>query len=198
MGSPNAGVPAAVTGTHAVDSDVDLARRAAAGDAAALGVLYDRYFPSVYRYAFLRTRDRMEAEDVASDVFFRALGALHRYEPRTAFLAWLFRIARNAIIDRSRRERIVRMASAEVVREAADRVVDPAALGIAGAEAQELRRALDRLSDLQRDVIVMRFFADLSTDEICAVLGKGASTVRGIQHRALGALRSILVREGER
>lgn len=196
--APNAGAPGTVTGTHVADSDADLARRAAAGDASAFGVLYDRYFANVYRYAFLRTRDRMEAEDVTSDVFLRAMRALHRYEPRTAFLAWLFRIARNAIIDRSRRDRTVRLASADIARDAADRIVDPAALGIAAVEGSELRRALEQLGELQRDVIVMRFFADLSTDEICAVLGKGPSTVRGIQHRALAALRAILQRGGPR
>ena len=185
----------AVIGADVGDTDADLARRAAAGDAAAFAVLYDRYVAPVYRYAFLRVRDRMEAEDVTSDVFFRALGALHRYEPRSAFLAWLFRIARNAVIDRSRRRRTVPLASHDASREGSEQVLDPAAIGMARAEADELRAALGRLSELQRDVIVMRFFADLSTEEIGAALGKGPSTVRGIQHRALAALRSILAPE---
>lgn len=191
-GALNAAGRQAVIGADVEPADAELARRAASGDALAFGVLYDRYFERVYRYAYLRTRDRMEAEDVASDVFFRALGALHRYEPRGPFLAWLFRIARNAIIDRARQNRTVPLASRDALRDGADRSVDPAALGLAGAQAREVREALHRLTELQRDVVVLRFFADLSTEEIGVVIGKGPSTVRGIQHRALAALRAVL------
>ncbi|MGH2450214.1 MAG: RNA polymerase sigma factor [Candidatus Limnocylindria bacterium] len=169
--------------------DVDLARRAAAGDASAFGVLYDRHYAAVYRYAFLRVRDRMEAEDVTSDVFLRALRSLHRYEPRAPFAAWLVRIARNAIIDRARRAaRLEARERSLTLPEPAD----PEQLSIAKSEGRQLRAALERLSELQRDVLIMRYFSGLSTDEICAVLGKGPSTIRGIQHRAILALRHEL------
>lgn len=169
--------------------DAELARRAAAGDASAFGVLYDRHYSAVYRYAFLRVRDRMEAEDVTSDVFMRALQSLHRYEPRAPFAAWLVRIARNAIIDRARRA--VRLEARERSL-ALPEPAGPEQVSIANSEARELRAALDRLSELQRDVLILRYFSGLSTDEICAALGKGPSTVRGIQHRAILALRQEL------
>lgn len=186
---PNTAASSGVPLIDAEREDAELARSAAAGDAAAFGVLYDRHFSTVYRYAFVRVRDRMEAEDVTSETFMRALRSLDRYEPRAPFAAWLFRIARNAIVDRSRRT---------TRREARERAVatsawvDPEREAVARGEAREIRSALERLSDLQRDVLLLRFFGGLSTDEICAALGKGASTVRGIQHRALAALRREL------
>src|SRR5688500_1355368 len=96
--------PADGTVTHGgKDEDAALAVRASKGDPAAFGALYDRHFTAVYRYVYYRVRDDAEAEDLTSDVFMKALRAIRRYEPRQAFLAWLYRIARNAVIDHVRR-----------------------------------------------------------------------------------------------
>lgn len=186
---PNAADATGVLLTDVDPGDAELARSAAAGDAAAFGVLYDRHYPAVYRYAFLRVGDRMEAEDVTSEVFIRALRSLHRYEPRAPFVSWLVRIARNVIVDEARRT-TRRDARERAV--ASPGVLDPERDAVARGEARELRAALERISGLQRDVLVLRFFAGLSTGEICAALGKGPSTVRGIQHRAIAALRREL------
>jgi len=187
--APNVPAASGVLPTDVASEDVQLVRSAAAGDAAAFGVLYDRHFAAVYRYAFLRVRDRMEAEDVTSETFIRALRSLHRYEPRAPFAAWLIRIARNLVIDRAR---------GGTRREANERAaampgsVDPEREALARIEGDELRKALNTLSELQRDVLIMRFYSDLTTEEVCAVLGKGPSTVRGIQHRAIAALRRAM------
>lgn len=184
--APNVPAATGVLTTDVASDDAELVRSAAAGDAAAFGLLYDRHFTAVYRYAFLRVRDRMEAEDVTSETFIRALRSLHRYEPRAPFAAWLVRIARNLVIDRAR---------GGTRREANERAaampgsVDPEREALARIEGQELRAALDGLSELQREVLILRFYSDLTTEEVCAVLGKGPSTVRGIQFRAIAALR---------
>lgn len=190
VAAPNVPAAIGVLPTDVETDDAELARSAAAGDAASFGVLYDRHFTAVYRYALLRVPDRMEAEDVTSETFVRALRSLHRYEPRAPFAAWLVRIARNLIIDRAR---------GATRREANERAaampgsVDPEREALARIEGAELRTALDTLSDLQRDVLILRFYSDLSTEEVCAVLGKGPSTVRGIQYRAIAALRRAMV-----
>jgi RNA polymerase sigma-70 factor (ECF subfamily) len=187
--APNAAAAAGVLPTDVEIGDAALARSAAAGDAAAFGVLYDRHFTAVYRYALLRVGDRMEAEDVTSETFMRALRSLDRYEPRAPFAAWLIRIARNLVIDRARgstrrevHERAAAMPSS----------VDPEREALARLEGDELRSALGKLSHLQRDVLILRFFSDLTTEEVCAALGKGPSTIRGIQHRAIAALRRAM------
>ena len=193
--TPNIAAGASVISTNAEDDDATLARRAAAGDGLAFGALYDRHFDAVYRYVVVRVADRMEAEDVTSEVFVRVMRALHRYEPRSAFRAWLYRIARNAVVDRARRKPVYSLdADPELRRRHSASEADPAERSVAADEARRVRAALATLSELQREVITLRFFDGLSTGEICAVLGKGQSTVRGIQFRALQKLREVLPR----
>jgi len=100
--APNDPLPETVT-SDGKDEDSALAVRASQGDPTAFGTLYDRHVSAVYRYVYYRVRDDSEAEDLTSDVFMKALRAIPRYEPRQAFLAWLYRIARNAVIDHVRR-----------------------------------------------------------------------------------------------
>jgi RNA polymerase sigma-70 factor (ECF subfamily) len=189
--SPNdtGGVP--VTRTEQ-DDDAALAVRASKGESAAFGLLYDRHVDAIYRYVYYRVRDDAEAEDLTSDVFMRALKAMPRYEPRQAFLAWLYRIARNAVIDRARRGN--RQVSFEDALEhpMADQVLDPDEQILATSDNATLRGALAQLTPLQQEVIVLRFLEGYSTHEIARIVGKREGTVRGIQFRAIGALRQLI------
>jgi RNA polymerase sigma-70 factor (ECF subfamily) len=175
------------------EEEPDLCRRASAGDRRAFAALYDRHVDAVYRYAFYRVRSDAEAEDVTSEVFHRALVAMPRFEPRRPFLAFLYTIARNVVADQLRRARPT--ASFE------DAIAHPSdAAGpeeIAGRldDARRLRRAIAKLTELQQEVIVLRFLEDRSTKEVAAFTGKPESTIRGIQMRALAALRAFM--EGE-
>src|SRR5712692_8482840 len=175
------------------DDDADLARRASAGDRHAFATLYDRHVDAVYRYAFYRVRSDAEAEDVTSEVFHRALVAMPRFEPRRPFLAFLYTIARNVVADQLRRARpaatfedaIAHPSDAAGPEEIVGRLDD----------ARRLRRAIAKLTELQQEVIVLRFLEDRSTKEVAAFTGKPESTIRGIQMRALAALRALV--EGE-
>lgn len=171
-------------------------RRAKAGDAQAFGALYDRYFERVYRYVYYRVRNEEEAEDVTSDVFFRALRALPRYEPRQPFLAWLYRIARNAVIDRARAQR-PRLSFEDALAhpDAARYVVDPDAVAMQSDRRERLRRALAHLTSEQQEVVILRFVEGLSSEEVGQIMGKRAGTVRGLQFRALQALRKHVTPE---
>src|SRR6266581_5119604 len=154
--APNDPLPETVT-PGGKEEDAALAVRAAKGDPAAFGVLYDRHVSAVYRYVYYRVRDDAEAEDLTSDVFMRALKAMPRYEPRQAFLAWLYRIARNAVIDRARRGN--RQVSYEDALEhpTADQIVVPDEELLAHSDNDTLRGALAQLTPLQQEVIVLRF-----------------------------------------
>lgn len=155
-------------------------------------MLYDRHVSAVYRYVYYRVRDDAEAEDLTSDVFMKALRAIPRYEPRQAFLAWLYRIARNSVIDHVRRGgRQVSFEDA-LRHEEVHNAVDPDLELLAGSDKATLRTALKRLTPLQQEVIVLRFLEGYSTDEIARLIGKREGTVRGIQFRALGALRQLI------
>jgi RNA polymerase sigma-70 factor (ECF subfamily) len=189
--SPNDASQAAVTSVGQ-DEDAALAIRASKGESAAFGLLYDRHVAAIYRYVYYRVRDDAEAEDLTSDVFIRALKAMPRYEPRQAFLAWLYRIARNAVIDRARKGN--RQVSFEDALEhpGVDKIVEPDAEILAHSDSATLRDALQKLTPLQREVVVLRFLEGYSTLEIAGMVGKREGTVRGIQFRAIGALRQLI------
>ena len=168
----------------------DLARRAASGDRRAFAALYDRHVDAVYRYAYFRLRVDAEAEDVTSEVFHRALVAIPRFEPRRPFLAFLYTIARNVITDRMRRERP--QASFEDALAHPSDAPGPEELASAGDEVRRLRAAVAQLTTLQQEVIVLRYLEGRSTKETAVVIGKSESTIRGIQMRALAALRDLV------
>jgi RNA polymerase sigma-70 factor, ECF subfamily len=190
--SPNTLPPDPVSPDRAEDEDRNLALRAGKGDAAAFGALYDRYVAAVYRYVYYRVRNDMDAEDLVSDVFMRALRAIPRYEPRVAFLAWLYRIARNAVIDRARRSRTQISFEDALAHPGVDQIVEPDATILALSDKEAVRAALAKLTPLQQEVIVLRFVEGYSTLEIASLVGKREGTVRGIQFRALEALRTLI------
>lgn len=176
--------------------DATLARRAKNGETQAFAGLYDRYFERVYRYVYYRVREEAEAEDVTSEVFFRALRAMPRYEPRQPFLAWLYRIARNAIIDRRRAMRPrVSFEDALAHPDAGDHVVDPDVSLLASDRRSRLRIAISNLTSEQQEVVLLRFVEGLSAEEVGQIMGKRAGTVRGLQFRALQSLKKHITAE---
>ena len=189
--APNKVAKAAVT-PIGQDEDAALAVRASRGDVTAFGLLYDRHVDAIYRYVYYRVRDDAEAEDLTSDVFMRALKAMPRYEPRQAFLAWLYRIARNAVIDKLRRGK--RQVSFEDALEhpMPEHIIEPDTELVARLEGDALRVAMAKLTPLQQEVLVLRFLEGYSTNEIAKIVGKREGTVRGIQFRAIGALRQMI------
>lgn len=189
---PNTPAAGPVSPDGAGDEDRSLALRAGKGDAAAFGALYDRYVEAVYRYVYYRVRNDADAEDLVSDVFMRALRAIPRYEPRVAFLAWLYRIARNAVIDRARRSRTQISFEDALAHPGVDQVVEPEDAILALSDTEAVREALAKLTPLQQEVIVLRFVEGYSTQEIAGLVGKREGTVRGIQFRALEALRTLI------
>jgi len=188
MGTPELNDPDASSDKQ-VDEQ-DLARRAASGDRRDFAALYDRHVDAVYRYAYFRLRIDAEAEDVTSEVFHRALVAMPRFEPRRPFLAFLYTIARNVVTDRIRRERP--QASFEDALAHPSDVPGPEELASASDDVRRLRSAVARLTTLQQEVIVLRYLEGRSTKETAVVIGKPESTIRGIQMRALAALRDLL------
>jgi RNA polymerase sigma-70 factor (ECF subfamily) len=156
---------------------------AAQSDPARFVDLYDRHFHRVYAYALRRTKNRVDAEDVTSDVFHRALVNLRKYEWRgKPFIAWLFRIAANAIAD-SREETPDVGADPPVEIEAVDPDLERQAM---------LFQLVDRLPDEQRRVIEMRFGEGRSLLEVARAIGKSDGAVKQIQRRALEQLRRDL------
>jgi RNA polymerase sigma-70 factor, ECF subfamily len=177
------------------DAGLDiLARAAVSGDVNALGHLYDQLLTPIYRYISVRVRGREDAEDLTQLVFERIVAGLPRYRPgRSPFAAWVFRIARNAVIDHHRRERPTEQLD-PIHDLPHDEEVE--AVSLRGEQIRELRRAIAILTPDQQEAIVLRFVAGLSAEEAARVMGRRAGTVRGLTFRAIGALRRHLNEEG--
>jgi len=179
-----------MTGTDETGID-RLVEAAKAGDAEAFGAVFDAYHGSVYRYVASRVGRPSDAEDLTQLVFVKALEALPRYEARgIPFGGWLFRLARNTVIDhlRTRRDHVV----LEALPERPDERPGPEDVAAAREEVEAVGAALAELTDEQRDAIALRFFAGLSAREAAIAMGKQEGTVRGLQFRGIAALRRRL------
>ena len=161
------------------------------GDAWAFGMIFDHYHESIYRFIASRVHRPSDAEDLTQHVFVKALEALPRYESRgIPFGGWLFRLARNAVIDhvRTRHEH----AELDSIIEWAHGDAGPDEIAVVRQELDAVGVALASLTDEQREAIELRFFAGLSAREAAEAMGKQEGTVRGLQFRAIAALRRQL------
>lgn len=179
------------------DRHVDkLVSRASQGDSGAFGRLYDLFADRIYGFALLRIHDHHDAEDLTETVFLKAWKAIGSYDLRgLPFEAWLFRIARNAIIDEVRKRRrspeTEELAQAECLP--GDRLADVEALR--GIEGERVRGCVARLGDEQAEVVVLRFFWDLDVAATADAMGRTAGAVKALQHRAMRNLARMLREE---
>lgn len=182
------------TSVHSDDSR--LVARAKRGDADAFGELYRRYADSIFRYALSRGLPPADAEDVVSTVFLKAYQSLPGYRERGwPFSAYLYRIARNALVDLYRMERRIDPGDAEEVQsEAGDAMDDPI---VRRAEFRELKQAMAGLPEDYQEVIRLRLLLELPTETVALWMGRKEGAVRVLLHRALKALRSRVIRDDE-
>jgi len=172
----------------------DLVRRAQNNDKEAFAAIYEGYFDRVYRYIVLKTGNRTEAEDLTQTVFVKALDNISRFQWRgTPFAAWLFRIARNQVIDHFRKSS--KRASSELPEQLADDADGPQVTAERNSEIERMVAATRDLTELQREVINLRFAAGLSIAEVARLMDKKENAVKALQHSAVGALRRALAVE---
>jgi RNA polymerase sigma-70 factor (ECF subfamily) len=156
-----------------------------------LDELYRAHAAEVFRYAYAVLGNRADAEDLTQRTFLKMIEALPRYQRRgIPFEAWFFRIARNGLVDLLRARRSHE--PLEAVRSAPSVEMGPEAAAELASEFASVERALTRLTDEQQTVIAYRFMAGLTPREVGLVMGKREGTVRGLQFRALDALRRKL------
>lgn len=160
---------------------------------AAISSLYETHFERVARYIFVRIGHADEAEDLASEVFVRALRAAESYvDTGVPLEAWIFRIAHNLVVDHLRKKSR-RPASVPLDEVAPVSGKDNPAERVERMQAiAEVREALKSLSESQRQVIALRFASELSSEEAAAVLGKKPGAVREMQSAAIKKLRVLL------
>ena len=158
------------------------------GDADAFARLYSCYVERITRYVYFRVTDHELAEDITSRIFLKMLEKLDTYQVgQSPLIAWLYRMAHNAVIDHYRMKRI--SVSLDDVHESEVRqeygLEEKLDLQ---TKSQQLRAALQVLTEVQQRVLILKFIDGLSTREIARQLGKQQGAVRSLQLRALQRL----------
>jgi RNA polymerase sigma-70 factor (ECF subfamily) len=154
-----------------------------------VGVLYEKYYDRIVRYIFVRIGDQSEAENLSGDVFLKALNSFDSYRGQGEQIrGWLFKIAHNLVVD------YVRKVSKQKYVYINDDMEIPDGSSIEeevekNFEVERLSKALKQLTPAQREVIGLRYFAGLSSDEVGKILGKGSGAVREMQRAAVESLR---------
>ncbi len=153
--------------------------------------LYEEYFPRIYRYIALRVQNRTEAEDLTAQVFLKALESSPSFKWRGAPISsWLFRIARNRVIDYRRTDKSKR--TLPLNESLVSDTIDPERAAERNSDIRQLIQATGQLTQAQRDVIELRFAGGLSISEVANVLRKSPGAVKALQHSALATLRRKL------
>jgi RNA polymerase sigma-70 factor (ECF subfamily) len=171
-----------------------IVKRAQNYDEDALHQLYETYYPKIYNYAFLQMGDVQAAEDLASDVMLKMLESINKYNFRgLPFGAWVFRIARNRLIDLHRRRK--RRGEVDLSETLSGTLASPESMAERALERGQLQIALKHLTDEQRQVIVLKFIQGFDNRSVGKIMGRSEGAVKSLQHRALGALRRVLQQE---
>ena len=179
-------------------------RRLKRGDLNGLAVLVKRYEVQAVRTAYLITRDRASAEDVAHSAFLRAAQRIHQFDERRPFGPWFLRSVANAALQVAQRDaRQLPLDEPTTAPDGptwAELLPDPAPGPDETVDSAELRRevwaALGKLPAEQRTTVVLRYFLDLSDDEMAQALDIAPGTVRWRLHAARKHLRVLLHRFG--
>jgi len=169
-----------------------LVRKAQKGDAESFGIIYEIFAERIYRYIYLKTSSREEAEDLTQQVFVRAWEALPQFEfKKNPFSSWLYSIARNLITDFYRKKKPDFSLDSENAVEMPDDL-DLTERLIIQDEIRQVFEAINQLPLEQKDLLLLRFVDDLSYDEIASIMNKSPLTLRVIQHRALKRLKELM------
>ncbi len=157
------------------------------GESAAFGVLYDRYAAKIYRFVYYKIFNKETTEDIVSDVFYKALERIDSFDPeKGVFSAWLYRIARNTVIDRYRTKHttvdiddIFDLGHDERFAEKFD----------AQATLEKISKYLETLNATQREIVTLRIWGELSYKEIAAITGGTEGSVKMAFSRTIREVR---------
>jgi RNA polymerase sigma-70 factor (ECF subfamily) len=173
----------------------DLLREARALDESALGVIFDTYYPLLYRHIYYHVHHQETAQDLTAEVFARMLAQFAEGRgPERHLRAWLYRVAHNLVIDESRRR----------VHRDHDPLDEQTVSPEEGVEAQtqaailwqQARGALEELTPKQQTVIILKFLEGYDNKEISRILEMRVGAVKALQHRGLASMRRHLALAG--
>ena len=182
-------------------ADYALVVKAIDNDQSAYGTLMNRYRGAIHQMMFKMVGNNEDAADLTQEAFTKAFNKLPSYEPRYAFSTWLFKIATNNCIDYIRKKRLVTLSIDETIKEDSDQqfsynikseVPDPEERMVKVQRSKMMRSLIGQLSTKYRIMIEMRFFQELSYDEIATELNIPLGTVKAQLFRAKEMLHTQL------
>jgi RNA polymerase sigma-70 factor, ECF subfamily len=180
------------------DEERSWVERARAGDSEAVGWLYDRYFERIFKYVYLKVGNPTEAEDITEQVFLKMIEAIGNFTWQgSSFASWLYRIAHNQVVDtvrqRSRRPQVPLEPVGELLPSDAD---DPHRLAEWSVFWDHVREAMTHLTELQAQVIMLKFGADLSNAQVAEIMGRTEGAIKALQYSALQNLHKLMEARG--
>lgn len=178
----------------------ELVGRAKLGNESALAGLYRRYHPRVYSYILARTPNQHVAEDLTQDVFLKLIESIPAFEQRgVPFSAWVFRIAHNHIVSKNRKggkKKSYVFSDVSIAEFESFSSDDPEEYAEAKDTLDKVLKVISQLPPLQRDVLTLRFIADLGVAETAHVIGKSTGNIKCAQYRGISNLRKRLNQNG--
>lgn len=156
--------------------------------------LYDEYFDRVNRYLRSRVHNPWDADDLTAVVFMKALEKFEQYSRRSPFASWIFRIAHNTYVDFMRKNREFPVDQEDLLGGEPDETWQPERQALTNEEIRLLRDRLDLLTPDQKDVLMLRYFADLKISQVAEVLGKTESSIKMIAYRGMQKLQKMYER----
>lgn len=176
-----------------MDPDGDDAARLRRGDTDGLAGLMERHQDRLFRFLLRLTGDEPMAEDVFQQAWIQVAERIARYDARRPFAPWLFTVARNLALDQLRRLRPGSLEEAEEPAAPAAAPNDPHARAVARERSGRLADAVAALAPLDREVLALRFEAELPLAELAATLSVPVPTAKARLYRALARLRERLL-----
>ena len=182
-------------------TEEELVARAYIGDESAFTQLVEMYQTPIYNLCYRMLGEAREAEDAAQESFLRAYSQLRRYDPRRSFKTWVFSVASHYCIDQLRKRRLIWLSLED--EEALpphpalqDGTPGPDEMAVRHEQEAAVQAMLARLAPEDRSVVVMRYWYDLSYEEIAEATRTTVSAVKSRLHRARLALAGMLAPAG--
>lgn len=173
--------------------DIDVIKKAVAGDTVAFGMLYQKYITAIYNYIFYRTGNVHDAEDISARVFHRAYAHISNFQyTGIPISAWLYRIAHNLVANyhrdgsRNKEISIDDQINLRSTAELPEKVLE------INQENEMLQSAIRKLTPERQQVVILKFVEHLSNSEIAVIMGRSEGAIKSLYHRTLLALKKEL------
>ncbi len=169
-------------------NETELILQCQKGDREAFGKLYDHHVKTIYNFIYYKTRHRETAEDLTSQTFLKTLKNIDSVDPHRSFSSWLYKIAQNTVFDHFR----TKHSSADIddIYDLSDDTDIVGSLDNA-AEVKKVKKYLEKLSPLERNIVMMRVWEELPYKEIADRVGKSEASCKMMYSRSLQKLRDI-------